>query len=50
VTAAYQALIRQHLSISTTSFWMTVLLNLAGVAFVVHKGWARVLSETLFGP
>jgi len=32
------------------SFWMTVLLNVAGMAFLVHRGWAQALSKTLFGP
>ena len=31
------------------SFWMTVVLNVAGVAFLLHQGWAQALSETLFG-
>ena len=28
-----------------TTFWVTVLLNLAGVAFVVDRGWAQALQD-----
>jgi uncharacterized membrane protein YsdA (DUF1294 family)/cold shock CspA family protein len=30
-------------------FWMTVVLNIAGVSFLVHRGWAQALSDTLLG-
>jgi uncharacterized membrane protein YsdA (DUF1294 family) len=32
-----------------TGFCMTVVLNLAGVAFLVHRGWAQALSDMLLG-
>lgn len=32
-----------------STFWITVLLNLAGVVFAVHRGWAQALSERLLG-
>lgn len=33
-----------------SKFWVTVLFNVAGVAFLMYMGWAQVLSDTLFGP
>ncbi len=32
-----------------STFWITVLLNLAGVVFAVHRGWAQAWSERLLG-
>lgn len=32
-----------------STFWITVLLNIAGVVFAVRKGWAQALSELLLG-